>query len=363
MTRRRRLSSRAVPQARRSVHWPYGLPFRAAFRAGAFAPRALAALTALVFSTFWCGGARADDAVRLEYHAPPECPSEPVFVGRVRERSLHERPAVPGELARSFVVTVSLDESGALARVDFVDPDGSAISRSVRGATCDEVVSGIALVTALAIDARATSEPAAPAPAPSAAPPPPPAPPPPRATPKATPALEQPRFGAGLGAGYVSYAGPTGALVLDVFFSAALSEHGPGARLSAFHFRADIVDAEREAQLRAYGGRLEGCPVTLSLPPFFAEPCLGTGLAALFSSGVTSENLVGDEDVQVFWDVVLIARGGVTLDDFFLIELQGEFGVPLTTPSFGFDQNPDDPAFRVPVVGGSVRAGLGIRFP
>src|SRR5687767_5533485 len=102
--------------------------------------------------------AGASDAVRFQYDAPVECPNEAAFVERVRERSQHGRFAAEGELARTFIVTITLDESGATARVDFVDTDGSAVFRKVRGNTCEEAVSGIALVTALAIDGRATPE-------------------------------------------------------------------------------------------------------------------------------------------------------------------------------------------------------------
>jgi hypothetical protein len=314
------------------------------------------------------GLAAASEPVRLEYRVPPgaDCPSEAVFVERVRERSVHHRAAAPGELARSFAVTVTLDEEGALARVDFVDPDGSAISRSVRGANCDEVVSGIALVAALAIDARAGEAPS-PSPAPSAPPAEPkapaPAPPPPKPLPR--PSGLTPKYTAGLGGGWVSYGGPSGALLLDAFFAASLAERGPVARLSAIHLRSELASADgREGRLRVYGGRLEACPVSFPLRPFFLEPCAGTGVGVLLSSGVPSLELPEASDkAQLWWDLVVIGRLGAVIEDRVVLEVQGEFGVPLSRPSFGFDNNQANPIFEVPRVGGSARGGVGIRFP
>lgn len=347
MTRRRRLFSFAVPTRE---------PRRVRAKSARWAR--LAVLSASV----WALPAAASEPVRFEYSAPAGCPSQAIFEGRVRERSLHQRAAVPGELGRSFVVTVSVDATGATARVDFVDPDGSSVSRSVRGATCDEVVSGIALVTALAIDARAGAE--APPPAPSAsAPAPSPTPAQPRAPAAAVPAESESslKFFAGLGAGYQSYAGPQGALSLDVFVAASFGEAGPVARASLFHLRADVTDGEREGRLRTYGVRLEGCPLSLRLAPAFVEPCLGTGIGALFSSGIQSAALPSPDDaVQLWWDAVLILRAGLVIDDFFVIEAQGELGVPFSTPGFGFD---GEQVFEVPRVGGSARGGLGFRFP
>jgi len=294
-----------------------------------------------------------------------------VFFGRVRERSVHQRSALPGEMARSFVVTVTLDENGASARVDFVDADGTAITRGVRGETCDEVVSGIALVTALAIDARAGSESAVPAPAASVEAPPPKAkPPPPKPPPKPAPGSPPLLFTAGLGVGWTSYAGPAGALSFDAFFAASLGERGPLARLSAFHLRADIEEAgvskegeTREGRLRTYGGKLEGCPLSLRFAPLFLEPCLGTNLGVLVSSGVESSELRAAHETQVWWDAVLIGRLGVVIDGWVVIEAQGEFGVPLSTPSFGFGEDEGQAVFAVPKVGASARGGVGIRFP
>jgi hypothetical protein len=323
----------------------------------------------------------ASEAVRFEYNAPAECPNEATFIERVRERSQHERFAAEGELARTFVITLTVDESGAIARVDFVDTDGSAVFRRVRGSTCEEAVSGIALITALAIDGRATPEeqsaPVEPAPVaplpprPAASAPPPPrvnAPPPPEPP---APVPSEPRrdaewsFSAGVGAGYASHKGPSGALTLDVFGGVRLSDYGPSARASAWHFRSDARSAGREARFRGYGLRLEGCPLAFGSSPWFIEPCLAVDGGVLLASGVESAAVADARDSALgWWDVLGVLRAGAVISDRLLLEAQGELAVPLVARRYGFGEAPGNPnVFDVPRVGVSARGGIGFRFP
>src|SRR5215831_16197778 len=69
-------------------------------------------------------------------------------------------------MARTIDVTISVGTTRSVARIDFVDDGGRHVSRMVSGETCSDVVAGIALVTALAIESRVPeivdkSEPAA----------------------------------------------------------------------------------------------------------------------------------------------------------------------------------------------------------
>lgn len=330
--------------------------------------------------------AAASESVRFEYDAPVGCPSEAAFIERVRERSLHGRFAGDGELARTFVVAITVDESGATARVDFVDADGSAVFRTVRGSTCEEAASGIALVTALAIDGRATTDaPATPA-ATVPAEPPPPAETSPAETPPAEPARasvhptpspataasapEQRQdstlsFSAGVGAGYASHKGPSGAATLDVFFHARLSDDGPSGRVSAWHFRSEATSAGREARFRGFGSRLEACPFALGSRPWFIEPCLATEAGVVLAEGVSGADLADTRDsVRAWWDVLLIARAHTLISGWLLLEAQGELAVPLVAHRYGFGDPPVDPnVFAVPPVGVGARGGVGVRFP
>jgi hypothetical protein len=318
--------------------------------------------------------AGASEAVRFEYRAPAECPSEAVFVDRVRERSLHAELAADGELARTFVVTVAIEASVATARVDFVDADGSAVFRRVRGTTCEEAVSGIALVCALAIDGRATPEESEITAAPSLAAVPVVAPPAaspttdaaePRA-PKAAPSRLPPTtaFSFGLGAGYASHAGPSGAPTVDAFVGGRLAEHGPSARVSAWHFWSDATTSSgREARFRGYGLRVEGCPIAFGSARFFAEPCLGVDGGVLLASAIESPDVPEPEDsAKSYFDLVAIARLGAEVSRFLLLEVQGELAVPLVRYSYGFGNPPIEPVYEIPAVGVSARGAVGFRF-
>jgi hypothetical protein len=98
------------------------------------------------------------DKVRVVYRAPEACPDEAAFLSAVRNRIGSDWEAAAGESARRIEVTVDATATGSTARLDFVDDDGHHVSRALVGASCADVVSGIALVTALAIDSRFTHD-------------------------------------------------------------------------------------------------------------------------------------------------------------------------------------------------------------
>ncbi len=345
----------------------------------AFAARAwplVSCLTALLVAL----PAAANDAVRFQYDAPAECPDAAAFSARVRERSQHGRFATDGELARTFVVTITVETGGATGRVDFVDADGSHVFRKVRADTCEDAVSGIALVTALAIDGRALPEetpatvPVADPPAAAAAPapgahevverPPPPPPPPPRAPEREQRHDSTLSFSAGAGAGYASHKGPSGAPTLDIFAGARLSDYSPSARVSAWHFWTQATSEGRRARFRGFGLRLEACPLALGSAPWFFEPCLATDVGVLLASGVASAALAEPrESTRAWWDAVALARAGTVVGGWLSLEVQGELAASFAADRYGFGEPPaDSDVFDVPRLGISARGGAGFRF-
>jgi len=96
------------------------------------------------------------ELVRIAYDAPANCPSRDAFLARVRSRVGTAWEAPPDGPARAVQVTVVRESAKSAARLAFVDENGRPVHRAVSGATCDEVVSAIALVTALAIESRLT---------------------------------------------------------------------------------------------------------------------------------------------------------------------------------------------------------------
>lgn len=310
---------------------------------------------------------RAKEPVRFDYHAPAECPAESAFAARVWERSTRARAAWPGELARSFRVTFSLDVDGSVGRVDFVDAEGAPVTRSVRGASCDEVASGIALVTALAIDARtepgvnATPAASPPARAMPIATPAPPAARPPRAVRTYAPSRAQ--LTAGIGGGYVGWLGPGGGVGVDLFVAGALSKRGPALRLSGLHVLASGSAGAREARFRAWGGRVDVCPLTAVTGVFFFQPCGGVDFGTLQASGVKSAALPEPRDGSAaFLDALLIGRLGAVLERRLVLELRGELARPVLTHEFRFER-PREVVFRPPFLAVGASAGVGVRFP
>src|SRR5262249_27848031 len=108
----------------------------------------------------------ARERITLAYSAPSECPGTDTFHDEVRSRVADGWEAAPGELARRITITVAKRGERYVASIEFRNPQGQNVARSVAGQNCEDVVNGIALVTALAIESRVDealeeSEPAA----------------------------------------------------------------------------------------------------------------------------------------------------------------------------------------------------------
>jgi hypothetical protein len=312
----------------------------------------------------------AAEPARFSYFAPADCPDEQDFIERVRERSVHERPATGDELALSFVVTLSRDAEGVLGRVEFSDRDGTPVSRAVRGATCDEVASSIALVTALAIDARAEPPPLVRTPSSSAANEPAPLTPPPTPTRAAAPGAPERStttgfFTAGFGAGFQSAVGPTGGATLEAFLAAASGPRGISLRLTAFHWLASGSHDGREAEFRVWGGRVDGCPLAFERSGVFVTPCVGFGAGALRASGVRSANLPKPDHASIAWfDGALLGRAGVVFGEFVVLEAEAGLLLPLVRKEFGFSlPEPRSTLYAVPPLAAGVSVHGGVRFP
>jgi hypothetical protein len=96
----------------------------------------------------------SDEKVRLAYQAPPGCPDRAALLEGVRARIGSAWEAREGDLARPIDVRVRSRGGRFVATIEFVDVEGQRVTRSVGGELCHNVVNGIALVTALAIESR-----------------------------------------------------------------------------------------------------------------------------------------------------------------------------------------------------------------
>jgi hypothetical protein len=121
--------------------------------------------------------ARADkEAISLEYEVGVGCPDRGQFIEHVRTfTSKAEIVGDDGAPRRRFAVRVS-GSGGKVQGQLTIDDHGVKSMRNVAGTRCDEVISALALATAIAVDPDAlsgapvdeTSEPRAPAPSPPA---------------------------------------------------------------------------------------------------------------------------------------------------------------------------------------------------
>jgi hypothetical protein len=315
---------------------------------------------------FVCAAAHAESTpVRIEYTAPASCPDQAELERRVKERLQRARLAEPGEMARTFRITVTSKPERSVARVEFVDADGEKVSRTLGADSCDEVVNAIALVTALAMEARAGAEAPEPepgaSPAPSVAPTTPIAPrqPPPPVKPKSD---SGPRWDAGMGVDLASGYAPSLSVGLHLFVE--LMPSFWSVRVSAMHADSGKVNVEGgRTRFRFWGGRVEGCPLRWRFEQHFGfVPCAGIEAGALHGEGLPGREIVfPDQATEPWLAVVAIARLQADVEEFLLLELAGDLRVPLLQHEFYLDR-PIRSAHEVPPLAFGVSLGVGFRF-
>ena len=135
--------------------------------------------------------AQGDVGLHIEYSAPDGCPGEREFIDAVAMRTARFALVPAQGSPRTLEVRVSREANRMSGEITLADR-GGVTHRAVTAATCSDVVSALALITALTIDA--TPQGAVPTMGPVAPqlPPPPPPPPPPPDLPPA-PSLPSPR--------------------------------------------------------------------------------------------------------------------------------------------------------------------------
>lgn len=98
----------------------------------------------------------------FEFEAPGVCPSRDAFVEAVRERvPTEQRANVPRRLSE-LIDGVSIDASGKRGQVAFAG-DSTSAPRSVNAESCEEVVTSLALICAIALNSSAEQAAGAPA--------------------------------------------------------------------------------------------------------------------------------------------------------------------------------------------------------
>jgi hypothetical protein len=249
------------------------------------------------------------EPIRIAFSAPAGCPDVTAFIDQVTARTPKARLAAEGERARTFKIVVTQEGRRARGSLAIEAPPERPSTREVTGEQCAEVISALSLITALAVDPRASTAPteslvrasalpSAPASARTAQPG-PPLPPyvllPPSAvelTALPLPALPTPSASARP----VWAPGPHVAVALDATGEGAIApDLTPGGQLGA-ELRWDVPGSIVAPSLRVsalvvpsgevhrgpafaqftwIAGRIEGCPLTFTLSAELAvSPCV-----------------------------------------------------------------------------------------
>jgi hypothetical protein len=345
-------------------------------------------------------GARADtEPIRIRFTAHEGCPTGDAFTGEVQARTARARLANEGEDARTFTVTVTARGTGSHGQLTIRTVDGATAVREVSGRACAEVVSALALITALAIDPKASTAPQPippPAPVPPEPPPGPVTPPvapffPPAAAPRGQSlynhsntyelwhALPPPlpvlpsspvhrwRFAVGLHPAFVFGISPDPAPGFAVFAEAARDEPDilvPSFRVWATRASSEKVETDSGvASFRWTALRIDGCAVRVGDEEVSATGCLTAEGGALEGYGAVAK-------IRPWFSVGVLGRLQWVILDVVQLEAQGGLNLPLVRDTFffegdiGAEGNPEQITIsETPAVGGLVGAGVGIRFP
>jgi hypothetical protein len=329
----------------------------------------------LALTTFGVATARPEpvrppERVRISYVAPAQCPDQAAFEAGVSDRLNRAWRAAPGELARTIRVVVTEEGGLLVARMAFTDATGRPVSRAVSAERCEEVVSGIALVTALAIQSQVFGEQAAAsasaAPTASTGPAvrlaagaPTSLSSPPRQPPTSRPSALA--HDVGLRFGVADQLGPRLATGVGALWGIGPVAHPSFVRLVAdWYDTRTMVRAGGKARFQLLAGRLEVCPVRLGLSRSLVLPaCAGVEAGVLIAEG--KGGVVNPKTLDFAWVAAVLApRVRLELGHVFA-ELVAEERFPLARRTFKF--RPNSFVNEIPYVAFGAVATVGLRFP
>ena len=269
------------------------------------------------------------------------------------------------DLARTYRVTVESRDDGVRVTLEFTDHDGSRASREVTSVSCDEAVNAMALITALAIEARVVEMesfrrrppksrrgPRRRRRRPSRSPP----PPPPARAESAT------VFGFGASVGIERSFAPQ--IAPAVAAVGELLHHQHAARVSLFYSDTGpaTIDAG-SAEFALVALRLSGCPWRLAASESFAfVPCAGLEGGFVRAAGKESDRIVRPKSAREPWFAAhALGRMEALPDPGLSFGVEGAMGFPLTRHEFVFEK-PDVVVHEVPALSWSASAGMVARF-
>jgi hypothetical protein len=292
----------------------------------------------------------------------------------VRKRTALGRVAEPGELARTFTIKLTPDAKGYWGSIELLDDTGMRVARHLHGEQCEAVVSSLALITALALDAtlrhaEETAPPLADASASSNALP---AQVPPRAV-AVTPAsalepdtLPRKISGRRSTGGRVGVVGGYDCSIhaLPLALLGQLDwQSGWALRFTARYATDEfVVDEGRSAVVRRVDLETSACPWRLAAGVWGLSPCAAFDLGTLRAEGVKADRLTSASGKTILWaSVGAELRLAWEPDAPVWIELRGAAGFPLVSHQFMF-KYPDANALTVPRLSATAGLATGVRF-
>jgi hypothetical protein len=328
--------------------------------------------------------ATQEATVGIEYQASAECPGREIFLEQLSKKVPTARIVSDAPLARRFRVVVDGSGGGGRARLEFDDTEGNPVRREISARDCDEAVSAIAVITAVAIDPRLSEsvdpvpdtapgvakkdDPTAPRRSNAAGRPDDASPRPARrrAAPDERSGSEQDRSRRER-ASWSWLLGVTGGAVSDVSpvwvpAGALFSDLGPsrGFRLRMSVGYSDSGELESRGRLARFWlayGRAGICPVALDLGGLSLRPCGAIEGGTFHAEGLTSPAVESPRASSVFWSAALLApRAEVDLGAL-MVELEGQLRAPLVRRTYVFER-PETFVYRTPLFGVGLLAGL-----
>jgi hypothetical protein len=305
--------------------------------------------------------------VRLRYTAPAECPDQQGFFEQVSARTKLARLAHASEPATTLTVRIKNVRGGSAGTIELSTPTRRTAQRQVKAASCEQVVAALALMTALAIDPDASTEPVSkrplPAPKPERKPAPKPRPRTQRRTPKDQAASALTRWKGGVSLELLGGIAPELVPAVRPFLELDREGHAPwgfAARLSVARFQTEVPAAAGKAEFLLWSARLEGCPAHLrAARPLWISACLSFDFGELTATGY---GITPSEQVSRPW----LAPGAITrlevrLFDALALEVASEIMFPLVRDRFFVGT--DETLHRTPAVAGGGAMGVGVRLP
>ena len=319
-------------------------------------------------------------AVRIVYTAPSHCPDSAEFEAELHKRTGKARPAADSEPAHVVRVQIQTLPSGASVGRIATEWNGQRSGiRELRDKSCSQVVSALALTAALTIDPAAlTIDPAARLdPEPGAAKEPPTAPTaqlqqraapstkdadePHRSKPSSAGTTRETRLGIDAGAGRIITPGvmPT----LGAFGELAWLGSGlvsPSIRLS-LHMASNSLAANRAADFTWFAGELDLCPIALRLgADTDLRPCAAGAGGAILAKGRRVPEKYGQ--TRAWWSAGISAHLSQRLSGWFGVELFATLLAPLRARSFVF-ANPSQEIARTAAQSGELGLGAFAYLP